>query len=63
MRVSGAGRLTKRAPRAAGDRGARSGYTFASMAVSSSDALEQLDALRERLKLATGRLDWLRSYL
>jgi hypothetical protein len=33
------------------------------MSVSSSEALEQLDALRERLKVASGRLGWLRSYL
>jgi hypothetical protein len=33
------------------------------MTTSAPDALLQLDALRERLKEAAGRLGWLRSYL
>ena len=33
------------------------------MSTSAPDALFQLDSLRERLKEAHGRLEWLRSYL
>jgi hypothetical protein len=47
----------------ADDHFAGSGYTPHAMAVSSSEALIQLDALRERLKDAAVRLGWLRSYL
>jgi hypothetical protein len=39
------------------------GYTSETMTVSSTEALAQLDALRERLKDASERLGWLRSYL
>ncbi len=39
------------------------GYTCPIMTVSSTEALAQLDALRERLKDASERLGWLRSYL
>jgi len=41
----------------------RLGYTPVVMATSAPDALAQLDSLRERLKAAHGRLEWLRSYL
>lgn len=33
------------------------------MSPAASEALVQLDSLRERLKEASGRLGWLRSYL
>jgi hypothetical protein len=33
------------------------------MSTTAPEALVQLDALRERLKEARGRLGWLRSYL
>jgi hypothetical protein len=33
------------------------------MTITASEALVQLDSLRERLKDASGRLGWLRSYL
>lgn len=33
------------------------------MSTTASEALVQLDSLRERLKEASGRLGWLRSYL
>jgi hypothetical protein len=33
------------------------------MTITAPEALVQLDSLRERLKDASGRLGWLRSYL
>jgi hypothetical protein len=39
------------------------GYTTSVMTTNASEALVQLDELRERLKEASGRLGWLRSYL
>ena len=39
------------------------GYTTSVMTTNASEALVHLDELRERLKEASGRLGWLRSYL
>ncbi len=39
------------------------GYTTPVMTTNASEALVHLDSLRERLKEASGRLGWLRSYL
>jgi hypothetical protein len=39
------------------------GYNPPVMSPTASEALVHLDALRERLKEASGRLGWLRSYL
>jgi len=39
------------------------GYTTSTMTTNASEALVHLDSLRERLKEASGRLGWLRSYL
>jgi hypothetical protein len=39
------------------------GYTTSVMTINASEALVHLDSLRERLKEASGRLGWLRSYL
>jgi hypothetical protein len=39
------------------------GYTTSVMSINASEALVHLDELRERLKEASGRLGWLRSYL
>ena len=39
------------------------GYTTPVMTTNASEALVHLDELRERLKEASGRLGWLRSYL
>jgi hypothetical protein len=39
------------------------GYTTSVMTINASEALVHLDELRERLKEASGRLGWLRSYL
>jgi hypothetical protein len=39
------------------------GYTSGVMSLTASEVLVQLDSLRERLKEASGRLGWLRSYL
>jgi hypothetical protein len=41
----------------------RFGYTTPVMTTNASEALVHLDELRERLKEASGRLGWLRSYL
>ena len=41
----------------------RFGYTTSVMSINASEALVHLDSLRERLKEASGRLGWLRSYL
>ena len=41
----------------------RFGYTTSVMTTNASEALVHLDELRERLKEASGRLGWLRSYL
>ena len=47
--------------RAEAHRGFR--YTTSVMSTTASEALVHLDSLRERLKEASGRLGWLRSYL
>ncbi len=39
------------------------GYTTGTMSPTVSEVVVQLDSLRERLKEASGRLGWLRSYL